>query len=163
MQSIMEAGGVDSPTLITMAPIDIHGSDSQLSSRQNSSSTTVQWELFAGENFREFRGFGAIRKSYNYANFHGARGASLSMGVSLLSTIAKVQGSWISLSLARQYFSNSGFPSCHVDMVASTIGRHFIALQLTHLVPANSILSVASCVGIIVVSPESAKVSIVKI
>ena len=34
----------------------------------------------------------------------------------------------VSLSLARQYLSNSGFPNHHVDMVASINGRHFVAL-----------------------------------
>ena len=38
-----------------------------------------------------------------------------------------------SLSVARQYFSDSSFPNLHVDMVASNNGLHFVTLQLTHL------------------------------
>ena len=35
-----------------------------------------------------------------------------------------------SLSLARQYLSNSGFPNCHIDMhmVASINSSHFVTL-----------------------------------
>ena len=41
MQSIMKVGGVDSHMLITMASIDICGSDSQPSLSQNSNSTSA--------------------------------------------------------------------------------------------------------------------------
>ena len=68
-----------------------------------------------------------------------------------------------SLSPAEQYLSNSGFPNRHIDIVASIIGCHFVALYLTHLHCAISVLSVVSHVGIIVVSPESAKLLITKI
>ena len=62
-----------------------------------------------------------------------------------------------SLLLARQYLSNSGIPNHHVDMVASISGRHFVALQLTHLVRTNSISFVVSWLCIIVVSHNSRK------
>ena len=82
-----------------------------------------------GENFCEFRGFGEIRESFNHANFQEYGGVIVNVRVIILDNGESVRiMDDASLSLARQYLSNSGFPSRHVDIVASMNGRHFIAL-----------------------------------
>ena len=69
-----------------------------------------------------------ILKSFNHENFDWVCGIIINGRAIILDNGDSVGIMDVdSLSLARQYLSNSSFPNRHVDMVASINGRHFVA------------------------------------
>ena len=104
-------------------------------------STTVQRESFAGENFREFRGFGGSSRKFQQRKF------SLSTGGRHYYWACHYSRQRRQHMNHRCCLSRS-FPSRHVNMVASINGRHFYSslilfapIQSRSSFPAHVLLS----------------------